>query len=157
MIKLDINGKSYQVNVDPDVPLLWVIREHVKLTGTKYGCGIAQCGACTVHIDGKAERSCQTPVKDAAGKKITTIEAVGQTKAGKAVQEAWVAEDVPQCGYCQSGHIMSAAALLGGNSKPSDTDIDAAMNGNLCRCGTYQRIRKAVHRAADAMTKGGRS
>lgn len=156
MIKLDINGKSYQVNVDPDVPLLWVIREHVKLTGTKYGCGIAQCGACTVHIDGKAERSCQTPVKDAAGKKITTIEAVGLTKAGKAVQEAWVAEDVPQCGYCQSGHIMSAAALLDANPKPADADIDAAMNGNLCRCGTYQRIRKAVHRAAVAMAKGGR-
>jgi aerobic-type carbon monoxide dehydrogenase small subunit (CoxS/CutS family) len=156
MIKLDINGKSYQVNVEPDVPLLWVIREHVKLTGTKYGCGIAQCGACTVHIDGKAERSCQTPVKDAAGKKITTIEAVAQTKAGKAVQEAWVAEDVPQCGYCQSGHIMSAAALLGGNPKPSDTDIDAAMNGNLCRCGTYLRIRKAVRRASDAMAKGGK-
>ncbi len=156
MIKLDINGKLYQVNVDPDVPLLWVIREHVKLTGTKYGCGIAQCGACTVHIDGKAERSCQVPVKDAAGKKITTIEAVGGTKAGKAVQEAWIAEDVPQCGYCQSGHIMSAAALLEVNSKPSDKDIDAAMNGNLCRCGTYLRIRKAVHRASDEMAKGDR-
>ncbi len=156
MIKLDINGKSYQVNVEPDVPLLWVIREHVKLTGTKYGCGIAQCGACTVHIDGKAERSCQTPVKDAAGKKITTIEAVGRTKAGKAVQEAWIAEDVPQCGYCQSGHIMSAAALLDENPKPADADIDAAMNGNLCRCGTYLRIRKAVRRAADAMAKGGK-
>ncbi len=156
MIQLEINGKSYQVDVAPDAPLLWVIREHVKLTGTKYGCGIAQCGACTVHIDGKAERSCQVPVKDAAGKKITTIEAVGKTKAGKAVQEAWVVEDVPQCGYCQSGHIMEAAALLSANPKPADTDIDAAMNGNLCRCGTYQRIRKAVHRAAGEMAKGGR-
>ncbi len=156
MLRLEINGKSYQVDVAPDAPLLWVIREHVKLTGTKYGCGIAQCGACTVHIDGKAERSCQVPVKDAAGKKITTIEAVGKTKTGKAVQEAWVVEDVPQCGYCQSGHIMEAAALLSENPKPSDGDIDAAMNGNLCRCGTYLRIRKAVHRAAGEMAKGGR-
>jgi aerobic-type carbon monoxide dehydrogenase small subunit (CoxS/CutS family) len=156
MIRLDINGKSYQVDVAPDMPLLWVIRDHVKLTGTKYGCGIAQCGACTVHIDGKVERSCQVPVKDAEGRKITTIEAVGKTKTGKAVQEAWIVEDVPQCGYCQSGHIMAAAALLEENPKPTDRDIDAAMNGNLCRCGTYQRIRKAVHRAADAMAKGGR-
>ncbi len=156
MISLDINGKSYQVDAAPDEPLLWVIREQLKLTGTKYGCGIAQCGACTVHIDGKAERSCQVPVKDAAGKKITTIEAVGATKPGKAVQEAWIAEDVPQCGYCQSGHIMEAAALLSANPKPSDRDIDAAMNGNLCRCGTYPRIRKAVRRAADTMAKGGK-
>jgi aerobic-type carbon monoxide dehydrogenase small subunit (CoxS/CutS family) len=156
MISLNVNGKKHEVEAGPDVPLLWVIREHLKLTGTKYGCGIAQCGACTVHIDGKPERSCQVPVKDAQGKKITTIEAVGTTKAGKAVQEAWIAEDVPQCGYCQSGHIMAAAALLNGNPKPADGDIDAAMNGNLCRCGTYQRIRKAVHRAADMMAKGGR-
>ncbi len=156
MIGLEINGKSYQVDAAPDTPLLWVIREHVKLTGTKYGCGIAQCGACTVHIDGKAERSCQVQVKDAAGRKITTIEAVGRTKAGKAVQEAWIVEDVPQCGYCQSGHIMQAAALLSENAGPSDADIDAAMNGNLCRCGTYQRIRKAVHRAAGMLAKGGR-
>lgn len=156
MIALNINGKMHQVDAAPDTPLLWVIREHVKLTGTKYGCGIAQCGACTVHIDGKAERSCQVPVKDAAARKITTIEAVGTTKAGKAVQEAWIAEDVPQCGYCQSGHIMEASALLTDNPKPSDGDIDAAMNGNLCRCGTYQRIRKAVRRAADALAKGGR-
>jgi aerobic-type carbon monoxide dehydrogenase small subunit (CoxS/CutS family) len=156
MISLDINGKNYQVDAAPDVPLLWVIREELKLTGTKYGCGIAQCGACTVHIDGKAERSCQVPVKDAAGKKITTIEAVGATKPGKAVQEAWIAEDVPQCGYCQSGHIMEASALLSANPKPSDKDIDAAMNGNLCRCGTYLRIRKAVRRAADTMAKGGK-
>jgi aerobic-type carbon monoxide dehydrogenase small subunit (CoxS/CutS family) len=156
MISLNVNGKKHEVEADPDVPLLWVIREQLKLTGTKYGCGIAQCGACTVHIDGKPERSCQVPVKDAQGKKITTIEAVGTTKAGKAVQEAWIAEDVPQCGYCQSGHIMAAAALLNGNPKPEDGDIDAAMNGNLCRCGTYQRIRMAVRRAADAMAKGGR-
>jgi len=156
MIDLNINGKRYQVDAAPETPLLWVIREHVKLTGTKYGCGIAQCGACTVHIEGEATRSCQVPVKDAEGKKITTIEAVGATKAGKAVQDAWIAEDVPQCGYCQSGHIMAAAALLSANPKPSEGDIDAAMNGNLCRCGTYQRIRKAVHRAAEMLMKGGR-
>ena len=156
MITLDINGKRYQVDAGPDVPLLWVIREELKLTGTKYGCGIAQCGACTVHIDGKPERSCQVPAGEAQGKMITTIEAVGTTKAGKAVQEAWIAEDVPQCGYCQSGHVMAAAALLNGNPKPADGEIDAALNGNLCRCGTYQRIRKAVRRAADAMAKGGK-
>jgi isoquinoline 1-oxidoreductase alpha subunit len=156
MIDLNINGKGYQVDASPETPLLWVIREHVKLTGTKYGCGIAQCGACTVHIEGEATRSCQVPVKEAEGKKITTIEAVGMTKAGKAVQEAWIAEDVPQCGYCQSGHIMAAAALLSANAKPSEEDIDAAMNGNLCRCGTYQRIRRAVHRAANLLAKGGR-
>ncbi len=156
MINLNINGKTYQVDASPETPLLWVIREHVKLTGTKYGCGIAQCGACTVHIDGEATRSCQVPVKEAAGRRITTIEAVGTTPAGKAVQEAWVAEDVPQCGYCQSGHIMAATALLRTNPRPSEGDIDAAMNGNLCRCGTYQRIRRAVHRAADMLSKGGR-
>ena len=156
MIDLNINGKKYQVDASPETPLLWVIREHVKLTGTKYGCGIAQCGACTVHIEGLATKSCQVPVKIAAGKKITTIEAVGTTKAGKAVQDAWLAEDVPQCGYCQSGHIMAAAALLSANPKPSEGDIDAAMDGNLCRCGTYQRIRKAVHRAAGMLAKGGR-
>jgi isoquinoline 1-oxidoreductase alpha subunit len=156
MITLNINGKRYRVDVSPDMPLLWVIREHAKLTGTKYGCGIAQCGACMVHIEGEATRSCQVPVKDAAGKKIMTIEAVGTTRAGKAVQDAWVVEDVPQCGYCQSGHIMAAAALLSTNPKPSEGDIDEAMNGNLCRCGTYQRIRKAVHRAADMLAKGGK-
>ncbi|HXY54112.1 MAG TPA: (2Fe-2S)-binding protein [Nitrospirota bacterium] len=156
MINLNINGKTYQVDASPDTPLLWVIREHMKLTGTKYGCGVAMCGACTVHIEGEATRSCQVPVKDAVGKKIMTIEAVGTTQAGRAVQEAWVAEDVPQCGYCQSGHIMAAAALLSANPKPSEGDIDSAMNGNLCRCGTYQRIRRAVHRAADMLAKGGR-
>lgn len=156
MITLSINGKSHQVDAAPDTPLLWVIRDHLKLTGTKYGCGIAQCGACTVHLDGKAVRSCQTQAGEAAGKKITTIEAVGKTKAGKAVQEAWIAEDVPQCGYCQSGHIMAAAALLNENPKPGDKEIDDALNGNLCRCGTYQRIRKAVHRASSLIAKGGR-
>jgi aerobic-type carbon monoxide dehydrogenase small subunit (CoxS/CutS family) len=156
MISLTINGKAYQVDAAPEVPLLWVLREHLKLTGTKYGCGIGACGSCTVHIDGKAQRSCQVTADSAQGKKITTIEAVGTTKAGRAVQEAWIAEDVPQCGYCQSGHIMEAAALLSENPKPSDADVDAAMNGNLCRCGTYQRIRKAVLRASGTLAKGGR-
>jgi len=157
MISLDINGKQYAVDVSPDVPLLWVIRENVQLTGTKYGCGMAQCGACTVHVDGEAIRSCVTPVSTVAGKKITTIEAVGTTAAGKAVQEAWIAEDVPQCGYCQSGHIMQAAALLAKNPKPADADIDIQVSGNLCRCGTYPRIRKAIHRAAGTIAKGDKS
>ena len=157
MISLDINGKRYTVDVSPDVPLLWVIRENVQLTGTKYGCGMAQCGACTVHVDGEAIRSCVTPVSTVAGKKITTIEAVGTTAAGKAVQEAWIAEDVPQCGYCQSGHIMQAAALLAKNPKPADADIDIHLSGNLCRCGTYPRIRKAIHRAAATIAKGDKS
>jgi aerobic-type carbon monoxide dehydrogenase small subunit (CoxS/CutS family) len=157
MISLDINGKQYAVDVSPDVPLLWVIRENVQLTGTKYGCGMAQCGACTVHVDGEAIRSCVTPVSTVAGKKITTIEAVGTTAAGKAVQEAWIAEDVPQCGYCQSGHIMQAAALLAKNPKPADADIDIQVSGNLCRCGTYPRIRKAIHRAAATIAKGDKS
>ena len=148
MISLDVNGKKYEVDVGPDVPLLWVIRERVGLTGTKYGCGMALCGACTVHIDGKAERSCQIPVKDAQGKKITTIEGISVTRAGKAVQEAWIADDVPQCGYCQSGQIMKAVELLGNTPHPTDQQIDNAMNGNICRCGTYPRIRAAVHRAA---------
>jgi len=157
MISLDINGKQYAVDVSPDVPLLWVIRENVQLTGTKYGCGMAQCGGCTVHVDGEAIRSCVTPVSTVAGKKITTIEAVGTTAAGKAVQEAWIAEDVPQCGYCQSGHIMQAAALLAKNPKPADADIDIHLSGNLCRCGTYPRIRKAIHRAAATIAKGDKS
>jgi isoquinoline 1-oxidoreductase alpha subunit len=152
MISFTVNGKTVQSNVSPDTPLLWVLRDSLNLTGTKYGCGIAQCGACTVHINGAPTRSCVTPVSAVAGKKITTIEAVGATKAGKAVQQAWIAEDVPQCGYCQSGQIMSATALLAGNPKPSDADIDAAMSGNICRCGTYNRIRAAIHRAAG--TKG---
>ena len=157
MISLDINGKQYAFDVSPDVPLLWVIRENVQLTGTKYGCGMARCGACTVHVDGEAVRSCVTPVSTVAGKKITTIEAVDTTAIGKAVQEAWIAEDVPQCGYCQSGHIMEAAALLAKNPKPADADIDAQISGNLCRCGTYPRIRKAIHRASATVAKGGKS
>ncbi len=156
MISLEVNGKNYQVDVLPDTPLLWVIREELNLKGTKYGCGIAQCGACTVHIDGKAERSCQIPVKDAQGRKIMTIEALGADRVGKAVQQAWTAEDVPQCGYCQSGQIMQAVALLMHNPKPLDSDIDIDLSGNLCRCGTYQRIRKAVHRAAKMLAKGGK-
>jgi aerobic-type carbon monoxide dehydrogenase small subunit (CoxS/CutS family) len=154
MISLDINGKKYEVEVSPDVPLLWVIREHLGFTGTKYGCGISMCGACTVHINGQAVRSCITSVSSVAGKKIVTIEGIGTTKVGKAIQDAWIADDVPQCGYCQSGQIMEAVALLERNPKPSNTDIDEAMSGILCRCGTYHRIRRAIHRAA-RMAKGG--
>ena len=149
-MQLDINGKIHEIDAEPDMPLLWAIRDLVGLTGTKYGCGMALCGACTVHVDGKPTRSCVLPVAAVAGRKITTIEAIGGTPLGKKVQDAWVAEDVPQCGYCQSGQIMSAVALLSSTPRPSDADIDAAMNGNLCRCGTYQRIRKAIHRAARA-------
>ena len=156
MINLEINGKQHSVDVPGDVPLLWVIREHLKLTGTKFGCGKGLCGSCTVHVDGKAERSCQIPAAEAQGKKITTIEEVGSTPSGAAVQKAWVAEDVPQCGYCQSGQIMQAAALLAANPKPTDKEIDDDLSGNLCRCGTYQRIRKAVHRASRSMRKGGK-
>ena len=148
MISLNVNGKTVQADVSPDTPLLWVLRDSLNLTGTKFGCGIAQCGACTVHIDGTATRSCVTPVSAVAGKKVTTIEQVGASNVGKAVQQAWIAEDVPQCGYCQSGQIMSATALLAKNPKPSDADIDNAMSGNICRCGTYSRIRAAIHRAA---------
>lgn len=155
MISLEINGKQHSVDVEPDAPLLWVIREHLKLTGTKFGCGIGMCGACTVHVEGKAERSCQIQAAQAQGKKITTIEEIGTTPAGAAVQKAWVAEDVPQCGYCQSGQIMQAAALLVSKPKPTDAEIDEYLSGNLCRCGTYQRIRKAVHRASRSMKKGG--
>jgi isoquinoline 1-oxidoreductase alpha subunit len=155
MITLKVNGKRYEVDVLPDTPLLWVIREDFGLTGTKYGCGMSLCGACTVHVNGKAVRSCVTPVSDAAGKEVVTIE--GLSADGRhPVQQAWIAEDVPQCGYCHSGQIMSAAALLAENPKPSDTDIDAAMSGNICRCGTYQRIRRAIHRAAEMMAEGGR-
>ena len=147
MISLTVNGKRYDVDVSPDMPLLWVIRDTIGLTGTKFGCGLAQCGACTVHLDGEAIRSCMTPVSSAAGKKVTTIEGLSPT-ASHALQTAWIAEQVPQCGYCQSGQLMSAAALLAKKPKPSDADIDAAMSGNICRCGTYQRIRRAIHRAA---------
>ena len=148
MTTLQINGKSMQVDAPDDTPLLWVVRDHLGLTGTKFGCGMALCGACTVHLDGAPTRSCQIPLSAAVGKKITTIEGVGTTRVGKAVQNAWLAIGVPQCGYCQAGQIMSATALLEGNPKPSDTDIDNAMSGNLCRCGTYTRIRSAIKVAA---------
>src|SRR5665213_1058569 len=147
-IKLTVNNQSRELDVDPEMPLLWAIRDHLKLTGTKFGCGMALCGACTVHIDGQATRSCVTPISAVEGKNVTTIEGLS-TDTGKAVQSAWIGLDVPQCGYCQSGQIMSAAALLAKNSKPNDSEIDDAMKGNICRCGTYQQIREAVHRAAD--------
>ncbi len=145
---LSINGKSVQVSASDDTPLLWVLRDHLGMTGTKFGCGMALCGACTVHVDGAAIRSCVTPASSLVGKRITTIEGVSATPKGKAVQDAWVALNVPQCGYCQAGQIMSAAALLATNPNPSDTDIDAAMAGNICRCGTYGRIRQAIKQAA---------
>jgi len=148
MATLNVNGRRYEVDVDPDTPLLWALRDGIGLTGTKYGCGIAMCGACTVHVDGSAVRSCSMPVSAAAGRRITTIENVGSTPAGKAVQAAWEKLDVVQCGYCQSGQIMSAAALLREKPKPSDADIDAAMTGNVCRCATYVRIRAAIKEAA---------
>jgi len=151
MITLDVNKKKYEVDVSPDVPLLWVIRDHLLLTGTKYGCGMSLCGACTVHIDGKARRSCQVPVGEAQGKKITTIEGIPDNHP---VKKAWLAEDVPQCGYCQPGQVMEAIVLLRNNPRPSDADIDNAMTGNICRCGTYQRIRSAIHQAASMMAKG---
>jgi isoquinoline 1-oxidoreductase alpha subunit len=148
MQKLNINGKIHQLDVDADTPLLWVLRDVLDMTGTKYGCGMALCGACTVHVDGQATRSCVLPVSAVADKKITTIEGVAASRVGKAVQSAWAANDVPQCGYCQSGQIMSATSLLAQNNAPSDADIDTAMSGNLCRCGTYNRIRAAIHSAA---------
>ena len=147
MISLNINGKSHQVDVEPDTPLLWVIRDTIGMTGTKYGCGIAQCGACTVHINGEAMRSCSVPVSDAAGKKITTIEGLAANGKLSKVQQAWVDNDVPQCGYCQSGMIMAVAALLKKNPNPSDADIDKEIT-NICRCGTYQNVRAAIHAAA---------
>ena len=145
---LTINGTSRSVDVDDDTPLLWVIRDVLGMTGTKFGCGLALCGACTIHLDGAPVRSCITPVSAAAGKRITTIEAIGATAAGKKIQQAWIALEVPQCGYCQSGQIMSATALLAANPKPTDSDIDAAMSGNICRCGTYLRIREGIKHAA---------
>ena len=148
MATLDINGKSHNVNADPSTPLLWVIRDSLGMTGTKFGCGAALCGACTVHLDGKPIRSCSTPMSAAVGKKITTIEGISASDAGKRVQAAWASLDVPQCGYCQSGQIMAATALLTEKPKPTDADIDAAMSGNICRCGTYTRIRAAIHSAA---------
>ena len=145
---LNVNGKSHTVDVDRDTPVLWVIRDLLQMTGTKFGCGMALCGACTVNIDGQPIRSCITPVESIGTGKITTIEAIGATPAGKRIQAAWVAHDVPQCGYCQSGQIMSASALLASNAQPSDSDIEQAMSGNICRCGTYTRIRAAIKTAA---------
>ena len=155
MIHLEINGKHHRLDVAPNVPLLWVIREHLKLTGTKYGCGRSVCGACTVLIDGEAARSCITPVSSVGKKKITTIEGIAADK-GHPVLRAWIDDDVPQCGYCQSGQVVQAVALLRKNPHPSDTDIDKAMSGNICRCGTYQRIRRAIHTAAMLMAQGGK-
>ena len=149
-VSLNVNGKAHQVDADPQTPLLWVIREDLGLTGTKYGCGIAQCGACTVHLDGESRRSCATPVAAATGHHVTTIEGLA-SRTAKAVQKAWVDLDVVQCGYCQSGQIMSATALLEKNPRPSDSDIDHAMAGNICRCATYVRIRAAIHAASQAL------
>jgi isoquinoline 1-oxidoreductase alpha subunit len=147
MVKLTVNGISHDVDVEPDTPLLWVLREQVGLTGTKYGCGVAQCGACTVHVDGVATRSCVTQVSDAAGKQITTVEGLAVNGAMTKVQQAWIANDVPQCGFCQSGMIMAVTALLKEKPKPTDADIDAAIT-NICRCGTFQQVREAIHMAA---------
>jgi isoquinoline 1-oxidoreductase alpha subunit len=147
MISLTVNGTVHNLDVPPEMPLLWVIRETIGLTGTKFGCGLSQCGACTVHLDGRAIRSCTTPVSLAAGKQVTTIEGLSP-HAGHALQVAWIAEQVPQCGYCQSGQLMTAAALLAKTPKPTDAQINSAMAGNICRCGTYQRIHRAIKRAA---------
>ena len=151
MITLNINGKDMQVDADPSTPILWTLRDNLNMTGTKFGCGAALCGACTVHLAGEPVRSCVMPISAAVGQKITTIEAMQSDAIGKAVQDAWVKLDVPQCGYCQSGQIMSATALLRTNKKPSDADIDNAMSGNICRCGTYQRIRAAIKDAASTI------
>jgi isoquinoline 1-oxidoreductase alpha subunit len=156
MVRLTVNGTPRDIDADADTPLLWVLRDHLTLTGTKYGCGMALCGACTVHLDGVAVRACVLPLQAAAGKSVTTIEGLSQNRS-HAVQRAWMEIDVPQCGYCQSGQIMSAAALLSSNPSPSDADIDAALSGNICRCGTYVRIRSAVRRAVELLhgEKGG--
>jgi isoquinoline 1-oxidoreductase alpha subunit len=148
MTSLTVNGRSYSVDLPEDTPLLWTLRDQLGLTGTKFGCGMALCGACTVHLDGQPVRSCITPISAVAGRKVTTVEGVGTDKVGKAVQAAWVDVGVPQCGYCQAGQIMSATALLRKNPKPTDADIDQAMTGNICRCGTYTRIRAAIKQAA---------
>jgi len=155
MTPLSVNGRPMTVDADPETPVLWVLRDFLELTGTKFGCGMALCGACTVHVDGRPTRSCVTPLAAVTGRRITTIEGIGVHKTGRLVQQAWVAENVPQCGYCQSGQIMSATALLSANHEPSDAQIDAAMAGNICRCATYPRIRAAIKRAAKAM--GGNS
>jgi len=154
VVKLKVNGRERSVEAGPDTPLLWVLREGLGLTGTKFGCGIAQCGACTVHLDGEAVRSCVTPLSRAAGRAVVTIEGLSPD-LGHPLQQAWIAEDVPQCGYCQSGQIMAAAVLLRETPRPTDADIDEAMAGNICRCGTYQRIRRAIHRAAGMKPPGG--
>jgi len=154
-VSLTVNGEQREVDVASDTPLLWVLRDNLGLLGTKYGCGIAQCGACTVHLDGQPVRACTTPVGQVEGRAVTTIEGLAGEEARHPLQEAWIAENVPQCGFCQSGQLMSAAALLARNPSPSDADIDAAMNGNLCRCGTYQRIRRAIHRAAGQTEEAG--
>ncbi|MFL6606280.1 MAG: (2Fe-2S)-binding protein [Steroidobacteraceae bacterium] len=150
MVTLTVNGTTQNIDADADTPLLWVLRDHLSLTGTKYGCGMALCGACTVHVDGIAVRSCVLPLKAVEGKSVTTIEGLSKDRS-HAVQRAWIESDVPQCGYCQSGQLMSAAALLRANPSPTNADIDAALSGNICRCGTYVRIRKAVHRAAELL------
>jgi isoquinoline 1-oxidoreductase alpha subunit len=151
MITLSINGRDMPVDADPSTPLLWTLRDNLNMTGTKFGCGAALCGACTVHLNGQPTRSCVTPISAAVGQKITTIEAMENDKVGKAVQEAWVKHDVPQCGYCQSGQVMSATALLRAKQNPSDADIEGAMSGNICRCGTYQRIHAAIKTAAKTL------
>jgi isoquinoline 1-oxidoreductase alpha subunit len=151
MLKLNVNGKPANFDGDPDTPILWVLRDHLDVTSPKFGCGMALCGACTVHLDGAPIRSCSTPVSAAVGKKITTLEGL-PAKVGKALQDAWIAEEVPQCGYCQTGQMMSAAALITKNAKPTEAEIVAAMDGNVCRCGTYHRIQKAVVRAGNAVS-----
>jgi isoquinoline 1-oxidoreductase alpha subunit len=145
---LNVNGNAHEVDVDPNMPLLWILRDVLNMTGTKFGCGLGLCGACTIHVDGQPTRACLTPIASVAGMRVTTIEAIGATPAGRKIQQAWLALDVPQCGYCQSGQIMSASALLAANPKPNDSDIDDAMAGNICRCGTYPRIRAAIKQAA---------
>jgi len=156
IMKLNVNGRDIETDAPGDTPLLWVLRDYLGLTGTKYGCGMALCGACTVHLDGAAVRSCVTPLAAVEGKRITTVEGLSNDR-GHPVQRAWLELDVPQCGYCQSGQIMSAVALLAANPSPNDAEIDAAMSGNICRCGTYPRIRKAIHRAAELAGEGGES
>jgi isoquinoline 1-oxidoreductase alpha subunit len=152
MLMLTINGQELKLDIDPATPLLWVLRDALAMTGTKFGCGIAVCGACTVHVNGQAVCSCVMPASAAVGKRVTTIEAMATDRVGKAVQDAWVKYDVPQCGYCQSGQVMSAVALLTTRKKPTDAEIDVALKGNICRCGTYQRIRAAIHAAAASLT-----
>jgi aerobic-type carbon monoxide dehydrogenase small subunit (CoxS/CutS family) len=155
-MKLNVNGRDLDTDAAADTPILWVLRDHLGLTGTKFGCGMALCGACTIHLDGAPIRSCVTPLAAAAGRKITTVEGLSPDRS-HALQRAWLELDVPQCGYCQSGQLMSAAALLAANPAPTDADIDAAMSGNICRCGTYPRLRKAIHRAAELARDGGAS